>query len=313
MYNAIQQYPENNVFVWNHASYIWPGLPNRDESNKIFINYKLNDNTKMREFLTEPFIKQFSLSNIPFLYMPNMYLVSCVKREHINKILEFTGKFEDGDSQDIYTGMVNLFIEDKITYIDYPLVIGGYSEISVGFFSRQSIQSMEFLGRRFRSLYAYYRYRNYYSQEFRNLYPILGFGSVLLLYREYVKVLRYNIKKDCRDKDDIIRLLYKLHEELPEKYCDEAIYLKQLENIAKSFGDDVYKQYIFKRIKWNIELYIKRVIKWMIKNKTLRSNLRKIYHGTLKLLGIMNNVEINCNKYHIQGVKGVAEYLSNKI
>ena len=308
MHNAIQQYPDNNVFVWNHASYFWPDFPNGDEANKVIINYKLSDNNKKtKEFLTEPFIKQFSLSNISYLYMPNMYLVSCVKREHVNKIFEITGKFEDGDSQDIYTGMVNLFVEDKIIYIDYPLVITGNSEVGVGLFSGQSIQSMEFLGRRFRSLYAYYRYQNYYSQEVRNLSRILGSGTALLLYREFVKVLRYNIKKDCRDKDDIIRLLYKLHKELPERYCDEMIYFKQIENIAKKFGDDVFKQYIFKRIKWNIELYIKKIIK-------NSSNLRKLYYFTFKLLGIMrNDIEINCNKYHIQGVKSVAEYLSNKI
>ena len=315
MYNAIQQYPDNNVFVWNHALYYWPDYPNDDVANKIIINYILNDNTKTKEFLTEPFIKKFSLSNISYLYMPNMYLVSCVRRKHINKILEFTGKFEDGDSQDLYTGMLNLFLEDKITYIDYPLVIAGNSEVGVGLLSEQSIQSMEFLGRRFRSLYTYYRYRNYYFQEFRNLCPILGSGAELLLYREFVKVIRYNIKKDCREKDDIIRILYKLHNNwLPEKYCDEAVYLKQLENIAKVFGEDVFTQYISNRIKWNMELHIKRMIIRMIKNTTLRNNLRKIYYSTIKLHDIMsNNVEINCKEHHIQGVKSVAEYLAKEI
>ena len=316
IYNAMQQYPDNNVLVWNDAMYYWPDYPDDNLANKIIINYKLSDNIKTKEFLTEPFIKQFSLSNVPYL-LPKMYLVTCIKREHINKILEITGKFEDGDSQDIYTAVLNLFIEDKIPYIDYPLVIAGNSEVGVGFFSEQSIQSMEFLGRRFRTLYTYYRYRNYYFQEFRNLCPVLGSGTALLLYREFVKVLHYNIKKDCRDKDDIIRLLYKLNKWLPEKYCDEAIYLKQLENIAETFGNDFFGKYIYKRITWNMELYVKKLIRGMIKmikNKNMRSNLRKIYNGTFKLLGIIrNDIEINCNKYHIQGVKGAAEYLSNKI
>ncbi len=318
IYKTIKQYPENNVFTWNHAMYYWPDFPFSDLSNKITINYMFSHYTKAKEFFTEPFIKQFILSNIPYIYMPNMYLVSCVKREHICKILEMTGKFEDGDSQDIYTGIVNLFVEDKITYIDYPLVIAGNSEVGVGLFSEQSIQSMEFLGKRFRSLYAYYRYRNYYSQEFRNLCTILVSGSALLAYKEFIKVSRYNIKKDYREKDDIIKILYKLHRWLPENYRDEAFYLKQIENIAKAFGEDIFKNYKFNLVKWNIRMNIKRVMRKVIKSNTWRRNLLVIYYSIIKYFGVQNiskhngeyrKVEIDCIEYNIQGVKAVSEYL----
>lgn len=58
-------------------------------------------------------------------------------------------------------------------------------------------------------------------------------------------------------------------------------------------------------------------MKRIIRNKTLRNNLRRMYYGPNKFIGIQdivsNNIEINCSKYHIQGVKSVVEYLSNRI
>lgn len=329
IYDSINKYPDNNVFVWDHAIYNWPEFPCGDQANKVYYNYMNFKDIRTREIETEPLIRQFALNNIPYLYMPNMYLVSCIKREHIDKIIRFTGKFEDGDSQDIYTGMVNLFIEDKITYIDYPLVIAGNSEVSVGLFSTQSLQSMESMGNGFRSAYRYYRYRNYYSQDYRNVTTILGTGSMLLLYREFVKVIRYNTKKDYRNKEDIIRVLHKLYIRLPEKSSDEAFYLKQIENIAKKCGEDVFNLYLFYRNKWNIELKLRNYIKRIIRSKTLRHNLRKMYYRISKLLIMQskksNNIEeiyyekyknlaeINCNEMNIQGVKNAAESLLDEI
>jgi len=329
IYDSINKYPDNNVFVWDHAIYNWPEFPCGDQANKVYYNYMNFKDIRTREIETEPLIRQFALGNIPYLYMPNMYLVSCIKREHIDKIIRFTGKFEDGDSQDIYTGMVNLFIEDKITYIDYPLVIAGNSEVSIGLFSTQSLQSMESMGNGFRSAYRYYRYRNYYSQDYRNMTTILGTGSMLLLYREFVKVTHYNIKKDYRNKKDIIRVLHKLYIRLPEKSSDEAFYLKQVENIAKKCGEDVFNLYLFYTDKWNIELKLRNYIKRIIRSKTLRHNLRKMYYRISKLLIMQskksndieeiyyekykNLAEINCNEMSIQGVKKAAESLLDEI
>jgi len=304
---AMKQYPDNNVLLWNLALYSWPGFHSTKKNNRVFFSYNLSNSTKLIELETEPLIRQFVLGNIKHIFLPSMYLGTCVKREHINKIIELTGKFEDGSSQDVYTGMLNLFIEDKITYIDYPLVIAGASEVSVGHFSEQAIQTMRSLGKRFRSNFYSFRYRNYYSQDYRNLSITTGFQTGYLIYREYVKVNHYKFKKDYSNKKDILIILNKVYKCLPEKSCDEALYLNQLENVAKSLGDDVYKQYIHHRKRWNIHLRGWQIVKKAVKSKKIRHILQKIYYGIHKLYSLNNrkNTYSNTNTNNIFSAHGV--------
>ena len=325
--------PDNNVLLWNFALYNWPEYSSIEKNNHTSFSYNLSNSTKLIELETEPLIREYVLGNIVYMSMPMMYLVTCVKREHINKMIEVTGKFEDGSSQDIYTGMANLFIENKITYIDYPLVVAGNSEVSVGLFSEQAIQTMSFLGKRFRSNFYFFRYSNYYSQDYRNLSTITGLGTRYSIYQEYVKVNHYKFKKDYSNKKDILIILYEIHKWLPEKSCDEALYLNQLENVAKSFGDDVYKQYMYDRKKWNIQLRVKQIAKKFVKSKKIRHIFRKIYYSIRKLYSLNNRkhtypntnnifsahgmnrqtIDIDLSSYNVEGIKCATEYLLDAI
>jgi len=85
---AMNQYPDNNVLLWNEAIYVWPDYPSTEKNNHVFFSYYLSNNVKISELDTEPLIRQFALGNIPFQKMPIMYMVTCVKREHINKMIE---------------------------------------------------------------------------------------------------------------------------------------------------------------------------------------------------------------------------------
>lgn len=329
MANVMKLYPDNNVFAWNRAGYTWPDFSYGGNQNHVIFNPFLSSDTKLKEIETKPFIRKFALGDISCIYIPSMYLRTCVKREHINKIIKVTGKFEDGDSQDVYTGMLNLFLEDKIIYADYPLVISGKTTSSVGFTSNQSIQTMEALGERFRRAFRAHRYTNYHSQDYRDLYTIfLPFGTIMLPYREFIKVNHYNIRvHDYRDKRDIIKILYSVYEVLPDKHCDEALVLKQLERIAKVAGNDIYNEYLHKRGKWERLLKIKHQLKRSIKNKTLLSFLKKIYNvmfnirsgwhskhssnGTNKISKPI--LDIDCSKYDVYGIKGAVECLLTEL
>lgn len=229
--------------------------------------------------------------------------------------------------------MANLFIENKITYIDYPLVVAGASEVSVGLFSEQAIQTMSFLVEILRSNFYSFRYRNYYSQDYRNLSTITGFGTRYSIYREYVKVNHYKFKKDYSNKKDILIILYKAYISLPEKHCDEALYLNQLENVAKSCGDDVYKQHMYDRKKWNIPLRVRQIARKVVKSKKVRHIFRKIYYGIHKLYSLNNRkhaypntnnifsahgmnrqtIDIDCSSYDAEGIKCAAEYLLDAV
>jgi len=281
------------------------------------------------EIETEPFIRKFALGDISLIYIPSMYLRTCVKREHVNKIVKVTGKFGNGDSQDIYTGILNLFLEDKIIYADYPLVISGQTIASIGFTSQLSIQTMETLGEHFKRAFTGYRYTNYHSQDYRDLYTIIvPYEGIMLAYREFIKVNHYNIKvHDYRDKSDIIKILCSVHKVLPDKNCHRALVLKQLEGISKISGNDIHNEYLRKKGKCGRLLKIRNLLKRRIKNKTLRSFLNKIYYGMFDIRSLWHSkhssngintinkiiLDIDCSKYDVYGIKGAAECLLNEL
>ena len=73
------------------------------------------------------------MTNSDLMYLlPNIYLNSGCRRSYLKKILKTTGRFFDGICQDIYMGVVNITINDKILNIHYPLAIAGMSDNSIG-------------------------------------------------------------------------------------------------------------------------------------------------------------------------------------
>ena len=64
--------------------------------------------------------------------LPNLYLNSGCRRDYLKMILAKTGRLFDGICQDIYMGVVNVAINDKVLNIRYPLSIAGMSGGSMG-------------------------------------------------------------------------------------------------------------------------------------------------------------------------------------
>ena len=55
-----------------------------------------------------------------------------MKRSYLLKMLNKTGAMIDGISQDVYTGIVNLCLNNEFCYLQYPVTIAGLSSNSAG-------------------------------------------------------------------------------------------------------------------------------------------------------------------------------------
>lgn len=126
-------YPEEPIIQWYRGFYAWPGFNGGQENMFVFpkevkggeYNPYYMDRTSYRKLLTE------SVQNIYVL--PNLYLNSGFCRKYMWRLLQKTGRLWDGWNQDVYMGIMNTCINDRILNLDYPLTIAGMSTGSMGY------------------------------------------------------------------------------------------------------------------------------------------------------------------------------------
>lgn len=272
---ALEKYPNNNVVAWPLAMYFWPDFLNKPQAH-IYFEKNLSSKQRYTEYVTKPLIKHFVLGSLSFTDLPMMYLTACIRREQLEKIIQSTGKFENGDSQDIYTGILNLFLENRITYCDYPVIICGNSEVGVGYNSNQSVRDWSKLSSTLRTKYAYYRYRNYYSKVFRIVSLPYPAPVNYFVFREYIKI-RHFFRKHYIQGDDIVKILDDLHKALLNRNIDLPGYYNKIENIARFFGTDVYAQYVRIFNKYIMLSSFRNFALKFISNNKIKSVLYHIY------------------------------------
>lgn len=122
----------NNILKWERGFYAWPGFNGGQENQFCIPKFYRKNNVSCSYEMSENYLKNIFCEPSYMYVLPNMYINSGFKREHIKKLYEKTGRLWDGFSQDIYMGVTNLMIMDKIVNISYPLTIAGMSSSSIG-------------------------------------------------------------------------------------------------------------------------------------------------------------------------------------
>lgn len=329
---AFNHFPDNSIVQWPRAIYVWPDSSN-SKTNILTYKYEYLNDVQPIELQTKPLIEHFAQTNSTFTDMPVLYMVTCIKRSHINKIFKYTGKFEDGGSQDVYTGFINLFIENKITYIEHPIVIGGDSVASLGNQAYKPVNSLKSIADKIRSNFSTFRFRNYYSESYRKTTTVTGFGIYLLMYKEFLKVNHLKIKNVASKESDIVRILFKSYAEIPTINCDNNLYTKQLERIAKNYSDTIYKSFLKKIAKLDKIKLIENIVISLIKKLNLESLFRNYYnfYSEIKLNNsvyrttkidevkiIVNEkkskvIQFDLNKYNQTGINSAENLLFEEI
>ena len=127
-----KSYPDEDVIQWERGFYAWPGF-NGGQQHQFVIPRNYQKGCFSPEYLSRQFYFGSIFSNSDQMYLlPNLYLNSGCRRDYLKSILAKTGRLFDGICQDIYMGVVNAVINDKILNIRYPLTIAGMSGGSMG-------------------------------------------------------------------------------------------------------------------------------------------------------------------------------------
>lgn len=125
-------YPDEDVIQWERGFYAWPGF-NGGQQNQFVIPKSYKKGEFQPEYLSRQFYFNALFNSSSQMYiLPNLYLNSGCRRRYLKTILEKTGRLFDGICQDLYIGIVNAAINDRILNIHYPLVIAGMSNGSIG-------------------------------------------------------------------------------------------------------------------------------------------------------------------------------------
>ena len=132
---VLRDHPEDNVLQWQRGYYAWKGFNESDEG-KLIIPGKYEKNNLKYEYVdnTEYFARLFKFTQ--YMYsMPMLYINSGCRRSYLKILLEKSGRLWDGSNQDVYMGIVNAAINQRILNISYPLTIAGMSNNSLGYIS----------------------------------------------------------------------------------------------------------------------------------------------------------------------------------
>lgn len=167
------------------ASYFWETYPYKEKTNELCFS---SCNKYHENFLDmAKYRSGYAINQIYYLWLPMMYMTTCVSKKMIFEIIEKTGKFEMGYSQDVYTGIANALINEKILYINYPIVVAGNSDIGTGV-NCSSKDDFKQRIKQYKSFNSSFETLNIVSPDFSKIEKILNYSTVFLSFSEFLKI-----------------------------------------------------------------------------------------------------------------------------
>lgn len=133
MWDAVEQNPESNLLIWQKLVYVWPEVEDAGEASKFCFPVDLEKDkqqlyTISGEQAIEVLIEGINQGINHIDTTPMIYINSGMRRRHILKLIEKTGKILDGSTPDMYIGIVNLALEECVLCEKTPLIIDGRSK-----------------------------------------------------------------------------------------------------------------------------------------------------------------------------------------
>lgn len=135
--DALNEHPNENVLLWQRLFYVWPEHSVTGQAGQFTFPIGLKKCKPNTVYVSSQrhmsYVIDLMKERVTGIYgLPMMYINSGMRRRHILEMIKHTGKFLDGTSQDIYTGIATLALYDVVMYIEYPLTIAGMCANSIG-------------------------------------------------------------------------------------------------------------------------------------------------------------------------------------
>ncbi|WP_134683501.1 glycosyltransferase [Brevibacillus migulae] len=190
--NVLKHFPDEDVIIWDRLLYCWPGVSKSQEDQLVIptCSYQA-DNVQIGYIDCDDSLQAVINLSVSMYTLPMFYINSGFRRNYIHKVIEKTGKFVDGDSQDIYMGLMNYAINDRLLYIQHPITIAGMSSHSAGIQTTKMLQSSD-------EEMEYQKKNRQFGTNYQRVYntkvfPLRGFSDKWLLFNQYAKICQKRI------------------------------------------------------------------------------------------------------------------------
>lgn len=126
------KFPEESVIQWPRGFYAWPGF-NYGQQHQFDIPNDCTPRKYVAFHVESDAYLQRILDNPRLMYtLPLLYINSGFRRAYMEEMYEKMGELFDGNSQDLYTGIAMVALNERILNVSLPLTIAGMSSRSVG-------------------------------------------------------------------------------------------------------------------------------------------------------------------------------------
>ena len=302
--DIVSVYGDDDIIQWERGFYAWPGF-NGGQQHQFMIPRGYIKNHISTFYRTSAEYMRGILNEPSDMYtLPMLYINSCFKRSYMEKILAATGRLWDGMCQDIYMGIVNICINEKILNITYPLTIAGMSPASEGAQANTPKKTTE----EFRKIMATIQKDNnlggYARTYYERLLPESGTDvSTLfacLLRMVSIGVLSEDFMRDTFDFKKMFVDLYNLFDVRDVAY-DRKIH--EMRYAAMLHGDDFLMW--FDETIYAVALNEIEIDEETINNKTKERTYREGFNSS-------GGQMIDASKYGVKDIEGAVRLFAEK-
>ena len=283
----------NNI-TWDRLHYVWPDFTESGQESQFIIPRlyqngvyefeKCESIQKLKDILIYPKLMYSS---------PLCYINSGMKRQYMLTMLEKTGAILDGHSQDLYTGIVNLALNQNYYHLKFPIVMAALSGYSSGVESAIGTVDDSILQKRAKE-YFLTNYATPVQRDSEDLFMVSD-GDVANMLTQVLRIIDMEVLDT-----DLVKYIY--WENIGKKILEQMQYKdvnrKKVETMLIK-GIEFFTKDTAKTIKSNIEQGIITPNRYdLVKDKSYFTGFKE--NGALHLnaskLGI-NNVYDACKLF----------------
>ncbi len=287
----LDRYNNEKVILWDKLFYCWPGVSDKSQENLFFVSrmYRKDKNVNLSYLDSDMLLRQILNLDVSLYMLPMAYINSAIHRSVIKDFIDKTGVFLGGLTQDVYTGLMNLALFDKILYIMHPIVIAGMSQNSVGFASQTGANKQV--------LQDAFKLRDKFNEQYTNKYiPHKVNHDSKLLVIEFLRIIEKGI-----NNWDLSMVKWKKFFAVWAEFIknDEAGFSEKLNNIReviKAHNDRELEQWFDDSYCYNRNFLEKRP--------------NKLYYQK-GFLSEANALRIDMSKFGIDNIYDVARFFDN--
>lgn len=289
----LDKYPDEKIIQWQRGYYAWKGFDGTIEDKMVVPGRYDKDNIEV-EYIDK--IEYFArvLKYGQYMYsLPLLYINSGCRRSYFHTLLMETGRLWDGCNQDIYIGIMNAAINQKILNVSFPLTIAGASNNSLGYVSglQQKDEKQEDL---MKSTCLGDNIGLYVSHGIVKEIPI-GTAETCSLYSNFMRAIQLGVLPDSwRNEVFDYKKIFKDHflehsclDDKFDKYIHYGLYL------AKNRDEEFYN--------WFLEnIYLPEIKPRFLKDKPSNSEKVKSFKEGISESG---GLIIDASKYGVVNIE----------